>query len=408
MISATALRNIREAKWYVPTLLPFTEDVQKMHAYLGQVHDDWYNLLSESPSTKAWKELAKVCLTKVMLFNWHREGVVADMPLSAFLSRDTSDPHEDVDWALSEVEKRFCRHFSSIVTGGKCGRPVPILLTAKMLHALELLVKRREACGVLKDNHYLFARPEAMTHFRGSDCIRGFAKVCGAKCPESFASTRLRKHAATLSTVLNLTDTEMDQMANFLGHDIRIHREFCPLPEKTLQLAKISKVLMALEKGRLAEFHGKNLDEIGIDPDEKVLDSDEEDGSIQEGHCSSTIDAEETLPLTEKNEMTPPPPKRRKPPSTDTERASGVTAKRPSSKGKCTGKKKTPWKRTEVEAVERHMDRFITSCIVPVKSDCEKCLQAEPEALKNRDWKNLKYYIYNRSMASKRKKLQRK
>lgn len=267
MISATALRNIREAKWYVPTLLPFTEDVQKMHAYLGQVHDDWYNLLSESPSTKAWKELAKVCLTKIMLFNWHREGVVADMPLSAFLSRDTSDPHEDVDWALSEVEKRFCRHFSSIVTGGKCGRPVPILLTAKMLHALELLVKRREACGVLKDNHYLFARPEAMTHFRGSDCIRGFAKVCGAKCPESFASTRLRKHAATLSTVLNLTDTEMDQLANFLGHDIRIHREFCPLPEKTLQLAKISKVLMALEKGRLAEFHGKNLDEIGIDPD---------------------------------------------------------------------------------------------------------------------------------------------
>ncbi len=24
---------------------------------------------------------------------------------------------------------------------------------------------------------------------------------------------------------------------------------------------------MALEQGRLAEFHGKNLDEIGIDPD---------------------------------------------------------------------------------------------------------------------------------------------
>ena len=36
---------------------------------------------------------------------------------------------------------------------------------------------------------------------------------------------------------------------------------------KTLQLAKISKVLMALEQGRLAEFHGKNLDEIEIDPD---------------------------------------------------------------------------------------------------------------------------------------------
>ncbi|KAL6465734.1 hypothetical protein MHYP_G00258670 [Metynnis hypsauchen] len=147
-----------------------------------------------------------------------------------------------------------------------------------------------------------------MTHFRGSDCIRGFAKACGAKCPQSLTCTRLRKHAATLSTVLNMTDTEMDQLASFLGHDIRIHHEFYRLPEKTLQLAKISKVLMALEQGRLvAEFHGKNLDEIGIDP-----------------------------------------------------------------AGKATQKKKRPWQQTEVQAVERHMNRFITACTVRAKSDCEK------------------------------------
>ncbi|KAF7641213.1 hypothetical protein LDENG_00288930 [Lucifuga dentata] len=281
-------------------------------------------------------ELAKVCLTQIILFNRRREGEVASMPLSAFSSRDTSDPHEDVDWALSEVEKKLCRHFSRIVIRGKRGRLVPILLTSKMLCGLQLLVKQREAFGVLKDNTYLFARPEAMTHFRGSDCIRGFAKVCGAKCPKSRTSTRLRKHAATLSTVLNMTDTEMDQLANFLGHDIRIHREFYRLPEKTLQLAKISKVLMALKQGRLAEFHGKNLDEIGIEPDEKVLDSDEED-SIHGENSSCTVDepsAEETLSPTKRNEMPPPPPKRRKPPpSSDHEIPSGVSAMRPSSKG---------------------------------------------------------------------------
>lgn len=53
LISATALRNIREEKRNVPTLIPFTEDVQKMHAYLTQVQDEWYNSLSESLSTKA-------------------------------------------------------------------------------------------------------------------------------------------------------------------------------------------------------------------------------------------------------------------------------------------------------------------------------------------------------------------
>ncbi|KAL7877397.1 hypothetical protein SRHO_G00040400 [Serrasalmus rhombeus] len=374
LISATALRNIREAKWNVPTLMPFTEDVQKMHAYLTQVQDEWYNSLSESPSTKAWMELAKVCLAQIIVFNRRREGEVASMPLSAFSSRDTSDPHVDVDWALSEVEKKLCRHFSRIVIRGQRGRPVPILLTPKMLGALELLVKQREACGVLKDNGYMFARPEAMTHFRGSDCIRGFAKACGARCPESLTSTRLRKHAATLSTVLNMTDTEMDQLANFLGHDIRIHREFYRLPEKTLQLAKISKVLMALEQGRLAEFHGKNLDEIGIDPDEKILDSDE-DTSVQEekrSSSTSTVDepsAEESLSPTKKNEMPPPPPKKYKPLSDEDETPSRFGAMRHSSKGKATQKKKRPWKQPEVQAVERHMNRFITACTVPAKSD---------------------------------------
>lgn len=136
-----------------------------------------------------------------------------------------------------------------------------------MISATELLVSERKACGILEENGYLFARPAAKTHFRGSDCLRAFAGACGAKCPKALTSTRLRKHAATLSTVLNMSDTEMDQLANFLGHDIRIHREFYRLPEKTLQLAKVSKLLMALEQGRLAEFHGQNLDEITIGPD---------------------------------------------------------------------------------------------------------------------------------------------
>lgn len=57
----------------------------------------------------------------------------------------------------------------------------------------------------------------------------------------------------------------MDQLADFLGHDIRV--QFYRFPEGTLQLAKVRKVLMALDQRRLAEFKGKILDEINIDPD---------------------------------------------------------------------------------------------------------------------------------------------
>ncbi|XP_043094725.1 uncharacterized protein rnf214 isoform X2 [Puntigrus tetrazona] len=398
MILDTALRNIREAKWNVPALMPFTEDVQKMHTHLSQVQDECYKSLSEGSSTKAWMELAKVCLAQIILFNRRRGGEVASMPLSVFFPRDTSDPQEGVDWALSEVEKNLCRCFSRIITMGKCGQPVPILLTPKMLCSLELLVKQREPCGVLKDNGYMFARPEAMTHLRGSDCLRGFAKACGAKCPKSLTSTRLRKHAAILSTVLNLTEMQMDQLANFLGHVIKIHCELFRVPEKTLQLAKICKILMALEQGRLAEFHGKSLDEIVIDPDEKVLESDE-DRIIQEGSSAVYESvAMEMRPSAERKDM-PPPPKKHKPSLPLP--LSGASAVRSSFQGQTTHKK-NPWQQTEVQAVERHMMRFITSFTVPGKTDCEKCLKAEPEALRNRDWKNVKFFIYNRITAYKK------
>lgn len=66
-------------------------------------------------------------------------------------------------------------------------------------------------------------------------------------------------------------------------------------------------------------------------------------------------------------------------------------------------RKRKPWQDKEVKAVEKYMKRFITSCIVPSKRDREKCLGAEPAALNNRDWQMLKYYVYNRITAYKKK-----
>lgn len=99
---------------------------------------------------------------------------------------------------------------------------------------------------------------------------------------------------ATLSRVLNLNDTEQDLLADFLGHDIRVHRKFYRLPEGTLQLAKISKVLMACEQGRLAEFKGKSLDQISISPEDKfeVMEESSGESSADEDHPASSAGEE--------------------------------------------------------------------------------------------------------------------
>ncbi|KAM7415690.1 hypothetical protein PAMA_017968 [Pampus argenteus] len=64
---------------------------------------------------------------------------------------------------------------------------------------------------------------------------------------------------------------------------------------------------------------------------------------------------------------------------------------------------KRMWEKEEVAAVERHMMSFITSCRVPGKADCDKCLNMEKTALKNRNWLAIKFYVKNRITALKKK-----
>ncbi|XP_063059396.1 uncharacterized protein LOC134452758 isoform X2 [Engraulis encrasicolus] len=268
-ISSSALRTLTDAKYNAPQFLPFTDDVRKLHLYLDDKQKENVRKLSAVVSQKNWASLAKGTLAQIILFNRRPQGEVSKMPLTAFTSRDASSMHPDVEEAPNEVEKKLCGHFQRVEIRGKCGRKVAILLTPPMVQSMELLVETRSSCFPV-ENQYMFGRPGTQSHFKGSDCIQIFAQHCGAKHPEWLSSTKLRKHIATMSKVLNLTDTDMDLLVQFLGHDIHVHKKFYRLPEGTLELAKTTKILTALETGRLADFKGRNLDEINIDPNETL------------------------------------------------------------------------------------------------------------------------------------------
>ncbi|KAK2859737.1 hypothetical protein Q5P01_004357 [Channa striata] len=350
-VSSKALRNLSEAKWNTPQLLPFAEDVRKMHQHLTIQRTQCQSKLQEEPSKKHWAELAKITLCEVILFNRRREGEVSKMSLNAFMLRDTSSTHPDVELVLSDLEKKLFEHFQRIEIKWKQGRKVPILITPDMLESMELLVKTR--CK------FMFARPQALSHFRGSDVICQVARSCEANHPEALSSTKLRKHMATMSKVLNLKDNEMDDLGDFLGHDIRVHRQYYRLPEGTLQLAKISKVLMAQERGQLHQFKGKNLDEISIDPQVLLLcanlsvwlsDSEDEDEVTVKDTPSGS-------PSSSQSSMSSQP-KRRK------------------------------WTEEETQA-------------------CLKCIETSPAALKGRSWEAVKFYVKNRIDALKQENLKR-
>ncbi|XP_077091377.1 uncharacterized protein LOC143742412 [Siphateles boraxobius] len=289
LVSHGALTTLHEGHFNKPSTLPFTEDVQRLHQHLEMVADLPSDNLKKTASTQVYGELCRSTLAKIILFNRRRGGEVARMHLKSFLERDTAHLHKDVAVGLTAFEQKLCTHFSRVEIRGKKGFKVAVLLSPHMVDALTLLISKRQECGVPQDNTFLFARPSCLIAYRGQDCLRIYADECGAQNPELLRSTQLRKHVATLSQVLNLKNHELDQVADFLGHDICVHREYYRLPEATAQLAKISKLLLAMEKGSLRSLQGKTLEEIDI----------EENLDLTNSNPSDDSDAQETDQLTQ-------------------------------------------------------------------------------------------------------------
>ena len=111
-MSGCALQTLREGKWNTPQLLPFTEDVKKMHMHLDKWREKYLSSLQEDPN-KNWSRLASLTLCEVIL-NRRREGGVSKTPLSAFTLRDTTGVHSDLALGLSELEEKLCQHFQHI------------------------------------------------------------------------------------------------------------------------------------------------------------------------------------------------------------------------------------------------------------------------------------------------------
>ena len=76
---------------------------------------------------------------------------------------------------------------------------------------------------------------------------------------------KLRKYMATVSQIFELKEGEIEWLARHLTHDIRVHREFYRLHDSSVELAKVSKLLLAVESGKPGSWKGCKLDEINLE-----------------------------------------------------------------------------------------------------------------------------------------------
>ncbi|VDI25339.1 Hypothetical predicted protein [Mytilus galloprovincialis] len=169
-------------------------------------------------------DLAKFTLCEVSLFNRKRGGEVQRLTVARYLKGKTSNAlDKDILSSLTDFEIQLCKSHIRVEIRGKFGRTVPIILTKSMILKLDTLLELRDKEQIT--NKYVFSRPVPSTKpYRGSDVLREIKGMVCLKQPEAFTFTALRKHIATLTQLNEINDTMQDQLAQFLGHDIRVHR----------------------------------------------------------------------------------------------------------------------------------------------------------------------------------------
>lgn len=253
LVSQTALASLSGRKVNKPSTIPFTCDMQVFHKYLETTSASAIESLKVNESPQVYNALCRVTLAQVSVLN-KCAPEVSKMTVKTFQERG------DTTQVLS-------KHFIRINIQSKTGQTVAVLLTSELVSAITLLVSKRNACGVHQDNMFLFAKPNSSptSLYHGGNCIRAFSSLCRAKNPEHLRSVHLHKHIARVFQILNLENDELKHLAKLLGHDIRADRDYYRSPEAAVELAKVAKLLLAMEKGCLERFKGNSLEEIDIE-----------------------------------------------------------------------------------------------------------------------------------------------
>ena len=84
---------------------------------------------------------------------------------------------------------------------------------------------------------------------------------------------------------MDLQQGELEWLSNHMGHELQIHREFHHLHESTVEIAKVGRLLMAVDAGELAKYKGKKFEDITLD-----LEQDESEEIGLEVLCKGTVD----------------------------------------------------------------------------------------------------------------------
>lgn len=132
---------MEQRRWNIEECVPLTEDVITLQNYLRKIENEAKAELSKRVSTTAYKMLSESLLAQIIVFNKKREGEASRLTLETYLKADMGPVNKDIYETLSPVEKQLSHELTRIVTRGKRGRKVPVLLE-RTKSSIDLLIKK--------------------------------------------------------------------------------------------------------------------------------------------------------------------------------------------------------------------------------------------------------------------------
>lgn len=245
LVVATQSQNRRGKNENIPT----TDDVNKLASFLDSERDKYFNQLTQKYSYKNWLKLNELTLASILVFNRRRTGEMRNIIVDQYNGREiiAAQCSTLLD-TLPDQTKDLIK--SRMKTRGKLDRTVPILLKHSLDECLEVLIRHRKDAGIPDSNEFLFALPSESGISKTIDAcsvIRSFSNACGATNPTSLRGTNLRKHMASFCATMNLTDNDVTNLANFMGHDDKIHRDIYRHNALDREVAQMSFLLNAAQ-----------------------------------------------------------------------------------------------------------------------------------------------------------------
>lgn len=227
-MGSLALKDLNEKHSVNSQGLPLTEDIILFKNYTQEVADASMEKLRQYEDSQSFKSLVEATLALTILLNRKRVGDVQYIKLEAYNLNICNTEQEECLTALTEDEIALSKRFKRIITAGKGSKSSPILFSKKLQEYIDTILSvRRKTDFVPKDNPFLFPLIGSCTKWvDGSSVVRKYAINCGAKNHKGLTSSRLKKQIATVLQILNLDESEMEQIATFMGHTKKTHEEF--------------------------------------------------------------------------------------------------------------------------------------------------------------------------------------